>query len=279
MALPIPLIDHVIINARDALDDTAALWARLGFQLTPRGHHTLGSSNNLAILGTDYIELLGVMPDRSGRSDVMDWPAGLNGLVFKTTDSDRVYARLAEAGAPVLPPQAFSRPVDMGDGTSRDAAFRTVRLERQAVPAGRMFFCHHLTPELVWHDPWRRHPNGATGVAGMVIAASDPAFYAALFALMFGEASVRREAEGVTLTLGLARVEVMTPGMVAGRYGGVAPDLAGRAHAMAVLTLRTNALAQTQAALEAGGIAAEATGGAVEVPAPVMGGFVLRFIP
>ena len=47
-----------------ALDAAAERYASLGFTLTPRGHHTLGSINNLAILGTDYIELLGVPPRR-----------------------------------------------------------------------------------------------------------------------------------------------------------------------------------------------------------------------
>ena len=62
-----PILDHVVINVRDGLDAAAALYARLGFTLTPRGHHTLGSSNNLAILGTDYLELLGVQPAAPAR--------------------------------------------------------------------------------------------------------------------------------------------------------------------------------------------------------------------
>src|ERR1700712_4221331 len=111
--LPVPAIDHVVVNARDRLDEAAAIYHRLGFTLTPRGHHTLGSSNNLAILGTDYIELLGVVPGVGNRTDVLDWPAGLNGLAFKTFDSDATFAALQDAGAPVLPPQQFSRPVEM----------------------------------------------------------------------------------------------------------------------------------------------------------------------
>ena len=75
------------------------------------------------------------MPGANGRTDVLDWPAGLNGLVFKTSDSDGAYAALQEAGVPVLPPQAFSRPVEMPGGP-RDAAFRTVRLEPRRRPRG-----------------------------------------------------------------------------------------------------------------------------------------------
>lgn len=258
MTLPIPVIDHVIVNARDGLDDAAALWTRLGFQLTPRGHHTLGSSNNLAILGTDYIELLGVRPGAQ-RVDVLDWPAGLNGLVFKTLDSDGVHAALRAAGAPVLPPQAFSRPVDMGDGTSPDAAFRTVRLERDASPAGRMFFCHHLTPGLVWHDPWRRHPNGAIGIAGFGIQAPDPGHYAALFGRLFGDDAVGHEGGVVTLKAGLATVTV-------------AP---GAAHAMTSLSVRTRSLAMARAALA--GFDVLARPGALDV-SMAQAGLALTFV-
>ena len=274
MTLPVPLIDHVVVNVRDGLDQAAGLWTRLGFQLTPRGHHTLGSSNNLAILGTDYIELLGVAPG-ANRTDVLDWPAGLNGLVFKTADSDRLYATLSEAGVPVLPPQAFSRPVDMGGdqpGSKHpDAAFRTVRLERDAVPSGRMFFCHHLTPDLVWHDPWRRHPNGATGIHAFLIAATDPAAYAALFALMFGEAAVRPTPTGFILTAGLASIVVDTPDALA------FSDLGDRSSAMAGLVIRTASLERTRAALGLGGFEAPAAG-PLTIPPTLAGGLTLTFV-
>ena len=46
-----PVLDHVVINVMGKLDEAAAQYGRLGFQLTERGHHTLGSSNNLAIFG------------------------------------------------------------------------------------------------------------------------------------------------------------------------------------------------------------------------------------
>ncbi|MGI4954396.1 MAG: VOC family protein [Janthinobacterium lividum] len=280
MTLPIPLIDHVIVNARDRLDDSAALWSRLGFQLTPRGHHTLGSSNNLAILGNDYIELLGVQ-NGAGRTDVLDWPAGLNGLVFKTLDSDALHEALRGADVPVLPPQAFSRPVDMGDGRTGEAAFRTVRLEAAAVPAGRMFFCHHLTPELVWHDPWRRHPNGAIGLAAMLIAAQDPAALGHLFTRMFGADAIAEVEGGITLQTGLASVEVLSPAAVTARLGTAGPALDGRAQVMAALHVRTQSLARAGAVLQKAGIITEPAPGPqadhLMVPASQAGGVALIF--
>ena len=159
----------------------------------------------------------------------------------------------------------------MGGDRTGDAAFRTVRLERDAVPAGRMFFCHHLTPDLVWHDPWRRHPNGATGIHAFLIAATDPAAYAALFALMFGEAAVRPTPTGFILTAGLASIVVDTPEALA------FDDLGARSSAMAGLVIRTASLERTREALGHGGFDALGVGPIV-IPAAVAGGLTLTFV-
>ena len=276
MALPIPAIDHVIINARDQLDEVAAVYHRLGFFMTPRGHHTLGTINNLAILGTDYLELVGVMPGAGNQPDVLGWPTGLNGVVFKTFDSDGVFAALRDAGVPALPPQTFSRPVEMPD-RARDAAFRTVRLERDAVSAGRMFFCQHLTPELVWHDPWRRHPNGALGVRRVVVCATDPAGLGSLFARVFGTDSVRQTAAGCSLSAGLARIDVVPPSALDIEFGADAPEADGRDQFMAALVLRTLSLERASRALRDGCIAATQDSRGLTVAATAACGVTLMF--
>src|SRR5258708_8051382 len=80
------ILDHAVINVMDRLDQAAAQYVRLGFQLTERGHHTLGSSNNLAIFGSNYLELLGYLPGRETmRADLWAHPAGLTALLFNPT--------------------------------------------------------------------------------------------------------------------------------------------------------------------------------------------------
>lgn len=49
MTFPVPTLDHVVIYVADQLDDADTLYRHLKFQLLPRGHHSLGSSNHLAI--------------------------------------------------------------------------------------------------------------------------------------------------------------------------------------------------------------------------------------
>ena len=75
MTLPVATLDHVVINARDDMDRAADIYRRLGFTLTERGYHSLGSMNHLAMFGTDYLELIAVPKGAtSGRLDLLDFP-------------------------------------------------------------------------------------------------------------------------------------------------------------------------------------------------------------
>jgi hypothetical protein len=145
MAALSPILDHVVIDVRDRIDEARCRFESLGFQLTPRGRHTLGSVNHLAMFATDYLELLGFAQDGSIRPEIMRFPIGLNGLVFKTADADLVHDLAAAAGLPILPVQSFSRPVALGSVT-QDARFRTTRLDPAQVAMGRVYFCEHQPP-------------------------------------------------------------------------------------------------------------------------------------
>ena len=249
--LPVPTLDHVVVNVRDRIDAGLETYRRLGFTLTPRGYHTLGSMNHLAIFGTEYLELIAAPPGDTRRAEILASPEGLNGLVFGTEDSASVYEALHAAGVGVEPPLQFSRPVELADGP-RDATFRTVRLTAGTVSAGRIYFCHHFTRDLVWRDEWRHHANGAVGVERAVIAAQDPSVLGALFTRMFGDAAVRRVDGGCSLAVGLSRFDVITPEALAREFGNAAPVADGRAEYMAALTIRTRSLDLAAGALASG---------------------------
>jgi len=254
MTLPTATLDHVVVNVHNRVDEAQALYQRLGFTLTPRGYHSLGSVNHLAIFGTDYLELIGAPPQGGGRRDILQWPTGLNGLVWGTEDSAGVAAALGDAGVACSDPNEFTRPVTLADGT-RDAVFRTVRLPDDTTPAGRLYFCHHFTRDLVWRDEWRRHPNGVVGVQEAVIAAEAPARLAGLFRRMFAADAVRPLGTGFRLAVGLSRFEIVDPRELAARFGDAAAPSLGRTEWMAALVLRTKGLDQAEAALRAGGVA------------------------
>ncbi|HLY44824.1 MAG TPA: VOC family protein [Stellaceae bacterium] len=245
MALPPPVLDHVVIDVRDRMGEAARIFAALGFTLTPRGHHTLGSMNHLAMFATDYLELLGFGPAGESRPELAPFPVGLNGLVFKTADADAVYAHAQAAGLPILPVQAFSRPVEV-HGEHRDARFRTTRLDPAKIAMGRVYFCEHLTPELVWRPEWLVHPNGARTIRRVVVATADPDRMAGLFRALFGAGSVSGEpGGGCVVAAGAARVELRTAAAIADEFGAAAADPAGRSEYLAALELGVAAIDET----------------------------------
>ncbi len=253
--LPAPVLDHVVINVKGELDHAVDVYRRLGFALTERGHHSLGTSNHLAIFGENYLELLGYEAGKStARPDVTQAPLGLTGLVFKTQDSHGLFTALQARGVGVETPAEFFRPVRLPDGTTQDARFRTVRLASELVRNGRTFFCHHFTPEHVWRDEWRDHPNGVTDIVGFVIASPNPAVTAALYDRVFGPGVLTATgALGYSLTAGRARVHFVTPAEAEQRFGKVETTDDGSERNVA-LVLRTRSLTQTQATLRENGV-------------------------
>ena len=277
VTLPVPTLDHVVVNVRDRIDAGFETYQRLGFTMTPRGYHTLGSMNHLAIFGTEYLELIAAPSGETRRGEILAAPFGLNGLVFGTEDSAAVHAALHDAGVPVEPPLEFSRPVELTEGP-RNATFRTVRLTPGAASVGRIYFCHHFNRELVWRDEWRHHPNGAVGVTRAVIAARDPWLLGQLFKRMFGEDAVQPSATGCSLAVGLSNFDIVTPAGLAHQFGDAAPAGDGREEYMAALTIRTRSLDGTAAALAKGQVPGVFRGrDRIVVPATEAFGVTLEF--
>jgi hypothetical protein len=275
-----PILDHVVVNVADKLDDAAALYERLGFQLTERGHHTLGSSNNLAIFGDTYLELIGFMPGREQkRADLWSHPLGLTGLVFRSPDPDLVFETVKGAGIGVEPPMHFARPVDLPDG-ARDAKFAVVRLAADEVPNGRVFFCHHYTRDLVWRPEWQNHANGVSDVAEFVIVAREPEKTVSTFTRMFEGTTTEQVAGGVSFAAGAARVTILTPDAATARFGDALPELpADGSDRMVALVFRTRSAEEADAALTKGGVEHRPFEGGHLVPATGAANVALGFKP
>ena len=160
-------IDHAVVAVRD-LDRAAATFRELGFTLTPRGHHSIGSQNDCIMLGETYIELLaplGAHPWLEHYRDFLRKGEGLAAIALRTHDADAACDALRSQGVPAKLPMDLSRPVEGGV-----ARFRLVQIEGVA----SVFVCEHQTPELVWRPEWQRHANGASELIGAALAANRP---------------------------------------------------------------------------------------------------------
>ena len=218
------MLDHIVVHVgRGGMDAAAAASEALGFTLTDRGYHSMGSINHLAMFQQDYLELLGVPAgDTSSRPELQGAPLGLNGLVFKTDDADGTYRHLQAIGMAGEPPKAYTRPVKMQNGTTRDARFRTVTVRPDVFAAGRVYFCEHNTPELVWRPDLpelQQHPNGARGICEIVIVSEAPVEEVANFAMLL-DAPV--SPEGNAVEVAGFRVAVVTWAEYSDRFGELA---------------------------------------------------------
>jgi hypothetical protein len=159
-----------------------------------------------------------------------------------------IHDKAAAAGLPVLPVQSFSRPVAL-DGGTQDARFRTTRLDPEKVAMGRVYFCEHQTPDLVWRPEWQTHPNGACAIARVVVATADPQRTVRLFRGLFGDDAITDRDGGQTIAAGACQLELSTPDRVAAEFGEAAADPAGRAEYMAALGIRVGSLHEAEQCL------------------------------
>jgi catechol 2,3-dioxygenase-like lactoylglutathione lyase family enzyme len=271
------ILDHVVVNVQAKLDAGVAAYRNLGFNLTERGHHTLGTSNHLALFQHDYVELLGVEADRPSPAwDIVANPVGIQALAFKTRDAAALYRRLTEERLPAQPPEEFSRPVTLSDGTF-DARFKVVGVNPSPLHGVRIFFCQHLTPHLVWRREWQSHANGATGITHLMVAVSDPARAGDAFARLLGVGSPRPIGGGLKIEAGGVSLQLLAPDAV---RQSLAPALqAAPKSGVAGLGVRTGSLqAATHALARAGVRRAIASPDRILVAAADAMGVVLEFV-
>ncbi len=225
-------LDHVVINVKDDMDLAQLVFSNLGFTLTPRGYHTLGSINHLMMFGSDYMELIGfpehgVVNNPNSRSDLTTAPFGINGLVFKSSDVDKTFEKLVELEMDGDPPKSFSRPVEL-DGRKTDAKFRTVTVRAGVFPEGRVYFCEHGTPELVWRPEWQSHENGIEAVSEIVVVTRDPAKSGDLYSKLLGTSFVKKSLGKSIEIPGGGFISVYSEDEYQERYGQLASSLEGR---------------------------------------------------
>jgi len=244
-------LDHTVINVRFAMDRAAPMFEALGFTLTPRGYHSLGSINHLMMFGTDYFELIGLpVGTDTDRPDISEAPEGINGLVFKTADVDETFAHLKTLDMDGVAPHAFSRPVKLADGEF-SAKFRTVTARPGTFPGGRVYFCEHGTPELVWRPEWQAHRNQATEMSDFVVSSTTPEAEAKRFAaLTHGRLDQNGDGQ-FEIALAKSRLTVLSVDRYNERFGALASAMAGRSSIFGALTFTTASLDAVRAIAEA----------------------------
>jgi hypothetical protein len=279
-------LDHVAHFVPDMAAASAALDA-LGFQLTPFSvqSHRLqpdgplvpaGTANRCIMFERGYLEVLtptAETPLAEQLRTAIQRYVGIHLIAFGTSSPETDYARLESQGFTPLDPVALQRPISTESGEST-ARFTVVRVPPPVMPEGRIQYCHHRTPELMWQRRWLTHPNGTKALNGVVVCASDPQATAARYARYTGLRSV---GEGAVWRIDTQRGALhFVDADVLHRTLGVTPPALPF---IAGVILESNDLANTLRALENGNaeIATMSGGGRAVARLPVALGGVFVY--
>lgn len=186
--------------------------------MTPRSYDSLGSIHHLMVFGSDYLELIG-LPGEAEHTcpDILASPIGIDGLVFKTSDVDQTFAHLQALDMAGDPPRAFSRTVYLSSGKAT-VTFRMVTVRRDVFPAGRVSFCEHGTPELVWRSEWQTHANGTARITEIVIVSTDPEAEATRYANLVEAPKLDGQDGTYHIPVAEAELSILSPAQYTARY-------------------------------------------------------------
>ena len=275
-------IDHAVVVVKD-LDRAADNWKRLGFTLSPRGTHSakMGSGNYTIMLGSDYLELLGVLAETDHNAPTRSFLArtggGIERVAFTTLDAAAGAAEIRARGFEPIGPIDFERPVTMPDGAERAAKFSVFQWPVDEAPGGlRIFACQHKTRETVWIPQLQRHANTAKAIARVIIVSPAPEIDAQHLVRMIDGEVLRGSDGAFVVPSGPDRADFafVTRDQLAQQFPGVTlaglPERGG-----AALVLEADDLAAAEKALR--GVAVK-SGSSVVVPPAAANGVMLAFV-
>lgn len=224
-------LDHIAHFVPDH-DAAAAALENLGFTVTPfspQSHRLTpdgplvpaGSGNHCVMLREGYIEFLAPTADTPIAAQLrtaIGRYVGPHLIAFGTATPQVDHERLARNGFAPLTPVALQREIGTPDGHAT-ARFTVVRVPPGTMAEGRIQFCAHHTPELLWQHRWLDHPNGATGLNGVMLCVDDPAQAAARYARFTGLAAGRGNDGSHVIATARGRLTFVDPGRVRQRFG------------------------------------------------------------
>ncbi|MAU96420.1 MAG: lactoylglutathione lyase [Fulvimarina sp.] len=182
-------IDHLVMPF-DTLPAARRWFESLGFVVAPDAIHPFGTGNACVFFADGrYLEPLSVVEEAvyaaakdeghlfverdAAMRDLAERPA-ISGLGFRSQDAlaDREQLLEEEAGEDGL--VDFERALRLPDGGTTQLYFRLAFAAIHSADAPSFFYCearHQVKPD---RSALTRHPNGATGIAGVRLSASDP---------------------------------------------------------------------------------------------------------
>jgi hypothetical protein len=253
-----------MVHAVRDLDAGADLYRRLGFTVGARNRHPWGTHNHIVQMPGFFIEVLTMAePDKLGDDGFSTLFGGFNRrfiengegfslLILESGDAAADARSFAAAKIAASETMRFERDGKRPDGTPVKVAFSLAFARDALAPAHNFAVCQQHYPENFWNPAWQRHPNGVTGVDGVVMVADNPSDHHIFLSAFAGERELQSSSAGITVTTPRGDIQVMAPTAYADHFGIAAPDVMGGGR-LAALRLVSSDLAATETALSSGG--------------------------
>jgi catechol 2,3-dioxygenase-like lactoylglutathione lyase family enzyme len=281
-------LDHIVHAVRD-LDAAAALYRSLGFTVGARNRHPWGTHNHIVQLPGVFIELLTLAePDKLGddgfslmfgayNGEFIKRHEGLSLLILESCDAEADETAFRAAGIAAAEVMRFEREGKRPDGTTVKVAFSLAFADDKLAPEIHFASCQQHYPDNFWNPAFQKHVNGASGVAGVIAVAEEPAHHRA-FMQAFAGAEATSTKDGFSIATPCGTIEVATPGAFFQRFGVTAPDVSRGARLAAIRFTAADA-SLLQGVPELAGMAGLYAGNAAVIGAEDAMGAVLVFEP
>lgn len=199
-------LNHLVLAGRD-LDAMGALYAKLGFTLTPRAQHPFGTGNAVIQLRGCYLELLSVtipqdVPEHGPDSfsfaafnrDYLARHEGFSMVVFDTPDASADSAAWRAAGLRGYAPFSFSRSARLPDGREVTVGFALAYTSTPQAPWLGHFACQHFMPDYYEQPQYLDHANTAHAVHDVWVSGDGAPGLEGHFAAVTGLTATREGA-------------------------------------------------------------------------------------
>ncbi|MBX9634263.1 MAG: VOC family protein [Magnetospirillum sp.] len=253
MANHISGLDHAVIAVRD-LALAAETFQRLGFTLTPKGHHAeWGTANRCVMFARDYVQLLSAEGDGAEAEQLRALDRdGLNGIGLSSSNGAAAAECLRAAGLDVPMARSLSRRMDDDKGTT--LMFSEVPLPAAATPGVNSHVIQHITTERERNPHWLDHPNGAMGIASVTAIVHEPPELTPAWDVVFGPHSAVLTDDTVTVHTGRGLIYLTRPDELTQLHPDAELDELPPAPALVALALLVVDTDRAAAVLKANGV-------------------------
>jgi hypothetical protein len=281
-------LDHIVHAIRD-LDAAGEFYRRAGFTVGARNRHPWGTHNRIVQFPGVFIELLNVgEPELITASapglfsfggfarDFLAHDEGLAMLVLEGRGAAADAEAFRTAGIGDFKVFDFEREAKRPDGSTVKVAFSLVFAADPEAPDTGYFTCEQHYPQNFWNPAFQRHPNGAAGIAGVIMVSEHPDDHRHFLGAFSGISEVTSSAGGIYIRTERGDIQVMNPSAYRA-YAGTEPPNLTRGARFAAMRVTTGNKAETISALNKGGVAFVERNDNIVVPPDVALGATLLF--